>query len=77
MITLDLWPQIIYLEALGTRTIKEFVLEMASEYKKVPARLDELTDGPTKLPYYLEHPQSLHDEEKAKRLMREDGYLKI
>ncbi len=42
MITLDEWPQIIFLEAKGKLTVAEFVNYMASQYTSaIPKRLDE------------------------------------
>lgn len=42
MITLDPWPQIVFLEANGKQTITEFVNYMASEYDGPPPQeLDE------------------------------------
>jgi hypothetical protein len=42
MITLDPWPQIVFLEADGKRTVAEFVNYMASEYDGPPPdKLDE------------------------------------
>jgi len=35
-----------------------------------------LTDKPKILPYYLQMPSSQQDQEKAKRLMEEDGFIK-
>lgn len=43
IITMDPWPQIIYLEADGKKTISEFVYQMADQYGKneiIPAELD-------------------------------------
>ncbi|WMJ72790.1 hypothetical protein RCC89_06385 [Cytophagaceae bacterium ABcell3] len=44
MITMDPWPQLVFLEANGQRTIHEFVYEMASQYsakETVPEELDK------------------------------------
>lgn len=43
MITMDPWPQQIYLDADGQKTIKEYVLSMAKMYAKnqIPNELDE------------------------------------
>lgn len=42
LITMDEMPQLVFLEATGERTIKEFVLSLAGQYKReVPPRLDE------------------------------------
>lgn len=42
MITLDDWPQIVFLESDGQRTVAEYVNYMASLYKsKIPPGLDE------------------------------------
>jgi hypothetical protein len=43
MITMDPWPQLIYLEADGQKTVYEFVYYMASQYGKnesIPEALD-------------------------------------
>lgn len=43
MITMDPWPQVIFLEANGQKTIHDFVYEMASKYGRketVPEELD-------------------------------------
>jgi hypothetical protein len=41
VITFDPWPQIIFLEATGNRTIGEFINDMANGYKwEIPAELD-------------------------------------
>ena len=43
MITMDPWPQLIYLEADGQKTVTEFVYDMASKYGKkqpIPKELD-------------------------------------
>lgn len=43
MITMDPWPQLIYLEADGQKTVSEFVYDMASKYGKkqpIPEQLD-------------------------------------
>lgn len=42
MITLDPWPQLIYLHATGKMTVAQYVAFMAEQYKReVPAKLDE------------------------------------
>ncbi|NML40360.1 hypothetical protein HHL17_24395 [Chitinophaga sp. G-6-1-13] len=42
VITLDPWPQKVFLDALGKITVTEYVDYVSSEYKKnVPVRLDE------------------------------------
>ncbi len=41
VITLDTWPQIVFLEARGRLTVTEFVDDMASKYSgKIPEELD-------------------------------------
>ncbi len=43
MITMDPWPQLIYLEADGQKTVSEFVYNMASKYsmsQTIPKDLD-------------------------------------
>ncbi len=43
MITLDPWPQLVYLDATGEKTISEFVYEMAGKYGRgeaIPKDLD-------------------------------------
>ncbi|TPE44096.1 hypothetical protein [Pontibacter mangrovi] len=42
MITMDPWPQLIYLEADGQKTVSEFVYDMASKYGKEQPIPDEL-----------------------------------
>lgn len=42
MITMDAWPQLVFLEANGQKTIEEFILHMAKQYKKIPNELDEV-----------------------------------
>ncbi|MGV3539125.1 MAG: hypothetical protein ACO1OQ_04900 [Rufibacter sp.] len=41
MVTMDAWPQLVFLEADGQKTIEEFTLQMAKQYKKVPEGLDD------------------------------------
>jgi len=43
MITMDPWPQQIYLDADGSKTIREYVLWMANKYSRnqIPKELDE------------------------------------
>jgi len=42
VITFDPWPQVIFLEATGHRTITQFVIDMANGYnKEVPKSLEE------------------------------------
>lgn len=46
MHTMDDWPQTVFLEATGQRTVKEFVHWMASQYKnRVPKKLAETILG--------------------------------
>jgi hypothetical protein len=41
MITMDPWPQLVYLEATGTKTIRELIYELAKKYSgNVPTGLD-------------------------------------
>lgn len=43
VITMDEWPQQIYLDADGKKTIEEYILSMANQYSRgqVPATLDK------------------------------------
>jgi hypothetical protein len=43
MLTMDPWPQTIYLDATGSKTVKEYIVYMAGKYgkKQVPEKLDE------------------------------------
>jgi hypothetical protein len=42
LITLDIWPQLVFLDAKGQLTVAEYVNYMASQYKsKIPPKLDE------------------------------------
>jgi hypothetical protein len=42
IVTMDPWPQLIFLAAEGQKTIEEYVYHMAEQYiGKVPAKLDE------------------------------------
>ena len=42
VVTMDPWPQLIFLAAEGQKTIEEYVYFMAEQYiGKVPAKLDE------------------------------------
>jgi hypothetical protein len=46
VITLDTWPQVVYLEATGDKTIAEFIEQMASLYTStIPPELDEVILG--------------------------------
>lgn len=42
IITMDAWPQLVFLEANGQKTIEDLVLHMAKQYKKIPNELDEV-----------------------------------
>ncbi|MBB6464136.1 hypothetical protein [Flammeovirga kamogawensis] len=95
MITMDPWPQHIFLEAKGQITIHEFVYEMASQYGRketIPNELDKtvleiidsllkdklitLIESKLDLPYYFDKPISKQNNEKANKLMLEDGLIK-
>lgn len=41
VITMDAWPQLVFLEADGLRTVEEFIHWMAKQYSRVPDKLDE------------------------------------
>lgn len=41
VITMDAWPQLVFLEADGQKTVEAFVIQMAKQYKKVPEGLDD------------------------------------
>ena len=42
LITLDAWPQLVFLDANGQLTVAEYIDYMASQYEsKIPAELDE------------------------------------
>lgn len=42
VITLDPWPQLVFLEATGDKTISEFIFYLATQYEgeEIPAELD-------------------------------------
>ena len=41
VITMDDWPQLVFLEATGDKTISEFIFFLADQYKdKIPEELD-------------------------------------
>lgn len=42
VITMDEWPQLVFLEANGDKTIEEFIYVTAAKYKKVPKELDKV-----------------------------------
>lgn len=42
LITMDPWPQLVFLDADGQKTIKDFILITAKKYKKIPDELDEV-----------------------------------
>lgn len=96
LITLDPWPQLIFLNATGEKTIAAFVNKMVNMYgakEKIPENLDTnilemvatllnekliaLVDTAGTLPYYLDLPQCELDQEKARKLMEADGFLKM
>jgi hypothetical protein len=41
LITLDPWPQLVFLNATGKMTIMQYVEYMATQYKSAPEQLDE------------------------------------
>ena len=88
---LDEWMGIVISLADGHHTIKELFDYMTSRYRQAPANLEEtlhsvlerlkdgdlvkLSDHGVELPYYLASPVEELDIEKAKMLMKGDGYV--
>ena len=72
ILTMDPWPQIVFLAANGQRTIEEYVFEVADRYTgKIPDQLDEtiiyqiqklITEGVIELLDRKERPESEHDD---------------
>jgi len=88
---LEEWMGIIISLADGEHTLQELIDFMAKQYSQVPekliATLDSvierlvesemiiLTDKPVRLPYYLASPIEHLDLEKARKLVKEEGYI--
>ena len=87
---LDEWMGIVLSLADGSHTIQELIEYMASRYQQAPDNLNatlesvierlqegkliKLSDKAVELPYYLASPIEELDLEKARRLIKEDGY---
>ncbi len=77
LITLDEWPQLVFLDAKGKLTVSEYIDYMASKYTRIPKGLDETiiyqlntladaklieyTDTEVKLESKFENPISIHN----------------
>lgn len=87
---LEQWMGIVISLADGTHTLQELVDFMRSHYQQAPEKLEDtlesvverlvagkmivLSEKTIQLPYYLASPIEQLDLEKAKLLMKEDGY---
>jgi hypothetical protein len=87
---LEEWFGVVISLADGQHTLQELMDYMSKQYQQAPANLQDtlnsvierLVDGKLvklseqkiKLPYYLASPIEQLDIEKAKQLMKEDGY---
>lgn len=87
---LEGWLGIVISLADGQHTIQELIDYMAGQYPQVPDNLEatlhsvierleegkliQLTDKAVDLPYYLASPIEALDLEKARTLIKEDGY---
>ncbi len=87
---LEDWMGIVISLADGEHTLVELVNYMASQYQQVPEKLEEtlesvverlveskllrLSEDKVQLPYYLAAPIEQLDLEKAKKMIKEDGY---
>ncbi len=87
---LEDWMGIVISLADGEHTLVELVNYMASQYQQVPEKLEEtlesvverlveskllrLSENKVQLPYYLAAPIEQLDLEKAKKMIKEDGY---
>jgi hypothetical protein len=87
---LEDWMGIVISLADGEHTLGELVNYMASQYQQVPEKLEEtlesvverlvegkllrLSENKVQLPYYLAAPIEELDLEKAKKMIKDDGY---
>jgi len=87
---LEDWMGIVISLADGEHTLVELVNYMASQYQQVPEKLEEtlesvverlveskllrLSENKVQLPYYLAAPIEQLGLEKAKKMIKEDGY---
>ena len=88
---LDEWMGIVVSLADGHHTIQELISYMESRYQEAPDNLEKtlhsvmerlldgsivkLSDTEVELPYYLASPIEELDLEKARNLIKEDGYI--
>jgi hypothetical protein len=88
---LEEWFGVVISLADGKHTLQELTDFMAKQYPKKPERLDDtlesvierllegnmlkLNDKAVELPYYLAAPIEQLDIEKAKKLIKDDGYI--
>ncbi|WP_299797819.1 hypothetical protein [uncultured Shewanella sp.] len=84
------WMAVVVSLADGRHTVSELIEYMRAQYRTAPRELEDtlhsvlerlqegkivqLSDQPVELPYYLAEPLESLDIEKAKKLIREDGY---
>lgn len=85
------WMAIVVSLADGRHTVNELIAYMGSQYQSAPQELEDtlhsvlerlqegkivqLSDQAVELPYYLAEPLESLDIEKAKKLIKEDGYI--
>jgi len=85
------WMGVVISLADGEHTLQELINFMANQYQQVPDKLEEtlasiverlveskmliLSETKVQLPYYLAAPIEHLDLEKAKKLIKEDGYI--
>ncbi|RTR28937.1 hypothetical protein [Shewanella atlantica] len=85
------WMAIVVSLADGRHTVNELIAYMGSQYQSAPQELEDtlhsvlerlqegkivqLSDQAVELPYYLAEPLESLDIEKAKELIKEDGYI--
>jgi len=88
---LEEWLGIVISLADGRHTLQELTDFMSKQYQKSPERLEDtltsvlerliegkmvkFSDETVELPYYLAAPIEQLDIDKAKKLMKEDGYV--
>lgn len=85
------WMAIVVSLADGRHTVNELIAYMGSQYRSAPQELEDtlhsvlerlqegkivqLSEQAVELPYYLAEPLESLDIEKAKKLIKEDGYI--
>jgi len=85
------WLGIVLSLADGRHTLQQLIDFMSKQYPQTPARLEDtlesvierllegkmikLSDAGVELPYYLAAPIEQLDIEKARKLIKEDGYV--